>query len=176
MYATHPHIWIIVWSPYLNFDNGKWDICRIETAQLRFIKQILGVHTSATNNLVRGESEQFPLKSFIDFKSVEFCKNLSKSENPILKFCLETDKQLNTCNVPNTITGYIKSLSQNIADSGKSILTYSKNQVKKLIKKHYKEIWKRKHRVTTVQRQTLMKSVIKNSNLKNILKQSKTDD
>ena len=44
-----------VWSPYLNFDYDKWDICSIETVQLRFIKHILSVHTSATNNLVRRE-------------------------------------------------------------------------------------------------------------------------
>ena len=74
-----------VWSPYLNSDYDKWDICSTETVQLKFIKHSLGVHTSATDNLVRGELGQFPLKSFIDFKSVEFYKYLSKTENPILK-------------------------------------------------------------------------------------------
>ena len=95
---------------------------------------MLGVDVSATNNLVRGESGQFPLKSFIDFKSVEFYKYLSKSENPILKSFLEIDKQLNTCDVPNTVNGYIKNLSQSIAEPGKFILTNSKNHLKKLIK------------------------------------------
>ena len=73
-----------------------------------FIKHILGVQTSTTENQVRGELGQFPLKSFIDFKSVELYKYPSKSENPILISCLEIDKQLNTCEVANTITGYIK--------------------------------------------------------------------
>ena len=36
------------------------------------------------------------------------------------------------------MTGYIKNLSQNIAEPEKSMLTYSKNKLKKLIKKHYK--------------------------------------
>ena len=48
------------------------------------------------------------LKSCIDFKSVEFSKYLFKSEKPILKSFLEIDKQLNTCEVPDTITGYVK--------------------------------------------------------------------
>ena len=26
-----------IWSPYLNFDYDKWDICSIETVQLRFM-------------------------------------------------------------------------------------------------------------------------------------------
>ena len=67
-----------VWSPYSNFDHGKWDICSIETVELWFIKHTLGEHTSAPNNLVRGELGQSPLKSFIDFKSAEFYKYLSK--------------------------------------------------------------------------------------------------
>ena len=74
--------------------------------------------------------------------------------NPILESCLEIDKQLNTYEVLNTITGYIKSLSQNIVEREKSVLTQSKNKVKILIKKNYKEIWKRQHPITTVQRQT----------------------
>ena len=92
----------------MNFDYENWDICSIQTVQLRLIKHILGVHTPAANNLVRGELGQFPLKSFIDFKSVEFCKYLFKSENLILKSCLEIEKQLNTCEVPNAITGHIQ--------------------------------------------------------------------
>ena len=147
--------------------RGKWDICNIETVQLRFVKHILGVNTSATNNLVGGELGQFPLKSFTHFKSVEFYKCMFKSENQVLKSCLEIDKQLNTYDVPDTIPGYIKNLSQNIAGHEKSILIHSKNKVKKLIKKTTKKFGRKN---TELQLSKGKPYAIRITNLKNILK------
>ena len=104
-------------NSFSGLDYGWWDSSDTESLQIRFLKHILGVNCSTPNDLVRGELGIFPIMTLIDEKCVTFYKYLLSSDNEILKFSLNSDKELHKNGVSNSFTGYIKRSEQNISSS-----------------------------------------------------------
>ena len=158
-----------VWGPFGNFDYEQWDTSNIEIVHLYFCKYILGVNRSTTNNLVRGELGEFPIKTLVDTKSIEFYKHLSMSENEILTQSLNIDKELHMDGFKNTLTGYIGTLQQNVSPQNTSLLTLSKKLVKKSFKNHYQKIWRRTSMIQNCPKSKFVSSLKKDIKLETYL-------
>ena len=75
-----------VWEPFLAQDCDKWDYNEIEKTYLHFIKQTLGVNSSSTNILVRGETNRHSLQEEILRRNINYARYIdSKGENSIVK-------------------------------------------------------------------------------------------
>ena len=41
-----------IWAPFLDYDYSKWNVGQIERVCMQYLKRILGLNRSATNELV----------------------------------------------------------------------------------------------------------------------------
>ena len=73
-----------VWSPYLNHEYSKWNTNTIERLHLQFLKRILGVNRSTTNELVRAEVGRVPLVSQVLSRNIKYLHDLKMKDNSIL--------------------------------------------------------------------------------------------
>ena len=65
-----------VWRPYLNHEYSKWNTNIIERLHLQFLKRILGVNRSTTNELVRAEVGRVPLVSQALSRNIKYIHEL----------------------------------------------------------------------------------------------------
>ena len=73
-----------VWAPYLNHEYSKWNTNIIERLHMQFLKRILGVNRSTTNDLVRAELGRVPLVSLALSRNINYIRNIKLKNNSIL--------------------------------------------------------------------------------------------
>ena len=72
-----------VWGPCMDYDYGNWDKTKIERTQTLFLKRLLGLSYSTTNNMVRGEVGARPLIVQIIKRVISYIGNI-KTRNSSL--------------------------------------------------------------------------------------------
>ena len=83
-----------IWAPYLNQDIAKWESTPSEQIHTQFIKSILGVNSSTTNVLARGEVGRTSLQSDILSLSIGYIKYLENKPGSLVKSALEYESLL----------------------------------------------------------------------------------
>ena len=94
-----------VWGPLINLQNSKsvdifWrksEKLPVETFQLKYCKNVLGVHSKATNAAVMGELGRLPVTLFLIKTSLRFCQHIEEvgDRMPLLMAAVAEDKILN---------------------------------------------------------------------------------
>ena len=72
------------WEPFLNNDYEKWDHNEIEKVHAQFLKQILGVNSSTTNILVRGELNRYSLQCEVLKRHIRYVRYITTKERDSL--------------------------------------------------------------------------------------------
>ena len=96
-----------VWAPYLNHEYTNWDSNVIERLHMQFLKRILGVNRSTTNELVRAELGRVPLVSLALSRNIKYLQNIQLKDNTILvkqPFNYESTTDTNRPNILSIIT------------------------------------------------------------------------
>ena len=63
-----------IWAPYTDHDWQKWDKTPVERTHTQFLKRILGVNRSTTNNLARSELGRYPLQERILKRNLSYIR------------------------------------------------------------------------------------------------------
>ena len=61
-----------VWGAFEKSCIKQWDKTDIEKVHTQFLKRIIGVNRSTTNDLVRGELGRFPLRIMVESRLCNF--------------------------------------------------------------------------------------------------------
>ena len=70
-----------LWGPYVNHEYTKWNTNPIERLNMQFLKRILGVNRSTTNELVRAELGRFPILSQVFCNNINYIQSLRQQKD-----------------------------------------------------------------------------------------------
>ena len=138
------------WEPFLDNDYEKWEHNEIEKVHVQFLKQLIGVNRSATNLLVRGETNRHSLQQEVLKRHIKYVKYVKEKEGDRLvtqAFIYEQNRDGNQTFL-NTIRRYKAQLQeahgQPPEDSYENILDIGEDKLKQYIKDIFLNIWKSK--------------------------------
>ena len=74
-----------IWAPYADYDWKNWDKTPIERTHTQFLKRILGVNRSTTNNLARSELGRYPLQERVLKRNLTYIRYIDgKSQSSLV--------------------------------------------------------------------------------------------
>ena len=85
-----------VWEPFVKNDQEEWDKNDIEKTYTQFLKRALGVNTSTTTILVRGELNRHSLQEEILRRNINYAKYIQAKDSGLVKkaYTYELNKTL----------------------------------------------------------------------------------
>ena len=123
-----------VWGPYMNYGYDNWDKTKIERTQSLFLKRLLGLSHSTTNNMVRGEVGARPLIVQIIGRVISYINNIKTRNSSLvhaaLRYELDTDSNMAT---------FVNKFGLNLND----LYNKSKFVVNKICNNNYDRYWSR---------------------------------
>ena len=98
-----------VWTPYINHEYSKWNTNIIERLHLQFLKRILGLNRSSTNELVRAEVGRAevgraPLMAQALSRNIKYICDLKMKDNSILSKQALNYETIGTKNRPTILS------------------------------------------------------------------------
>ena len=140
------------WEPFLDNDYDKWEHNEIEKVHVQFLKQLLGVNRSATNILVRGETNRHSLLLEVLKRHIKYVKYIKEKEGDRLVTQALNYEQNRVSNKTflNSILKYREQLQQAHGQAlpyyhpCENILDISEDKLKQYIKDIFHNIWKSK--------------------------------
>lgn len=76
----HKYIYSEVWGAFFTFtDNEPY-----ESLHIKFLKNILGVHSKSSNSACRYELNRFPLKEKIMYRVIKYLSHITENKNSLL--------------------------------------------------------------------------------------------
>ena len=123
-----------VWGPYMDYGYDNWDKTKIERTQTLFLKRLLGLSYSTTNNMVRGEVGVRPLIVQVIKRVISYIGNFKIRNSSLVNaaFNHELNSELN-------LVTFLEKFELNVAD----LLNKSKYVVKKVCDDNYDRYWSR---------------------------------
>lgn len=120
-----------VWCPYMDYDYGDWDKCKIEQVHTQYLKRILGCSVQTSNNMTRGEVGNRPLLLDIIRRVISYKININERKSSTVHTALkfEMNNDLN----PNFYT-YVNKFNVNTDESNRTV-------VHKAYKENYDRFW-----------------------------------
>ena len=70
-----------VWPPFMNHHCIKWEVTQTEKIHTQFLKRLLGVNTSTTNVLIRGELGRHSLQEEIATRNIRYVKYVENKDS-----------------------------------------------------------------------------------------------
>ena len=138
-----------IWEPYADHDWKSWDKTPIERTHTQFLKRILGVNRSTTNNLVRSELGRYPLQERILKRNLTYIRYMdAKSQSSLVWNALryEESQYNNNCQRP-TIFSMVKRHENLLFTSNEGSLVERINEleedkIRDTVRHCFQEAWK----------------------------------